>query len=405
MTVEEMQGVLDNKLTAFKDQLSGFAKSEDLTAELQGIKDTIASLNNENIKATISELEASIEKIGLKVEKSVKGTSADDVTMLSQLEANKEGILKAINKEVKEYEFKITAANTVRSSVTNSTQSLRLNDIGQLAHRKLSARDIFPVVPVGEGSNGVIRYADWDADTTVRAAAMVEEGAAFPESTAKWEEFSLNLVKIGDTIPVSEESLKDIPRFAAELNQFLEVNVALVEDTQLVSGDGTGQNMTGIYTSAPTYTAAASGITDASLYDLIVKMSEGITGAYGSKYAPNFAMMNIVDINKMKLKKDSNNNYIIPPFVTDGGMRVDGILVMEVNALTADTMVLGDSRYAKIYEVDGYSISTGHTGDQFVEDLVTLKARKRENLLVRNVDKTGFLKSTGIAADLVTLAT
>ena len=72
---------------------------------------------------------------------------------------------------------------------------------------------------------------------------------------------------------------------------------------------------------------------------------------------PNFALMNIADINLMKLKKDSNNNYIMPPFVTDSGMTVDGIAIIEANGLTANTMVLGDSRFAKIYEVEGINVS------------------------------------------------
>ena len=404
MDVKEMQAVLDKSLEAFNSKLIGFAKSEDLKAEFDGINKSIKALTDENIKATVSELEKSIEALGLKVSKFTANAPKQDITMVSEIESQKDGIAKAVNKEVKEHEFQITAADTTRSSVTNSTQALRLLDIGQLATKRLTAYDVFQKVPVGSGSNGVVRYADWDLATTVRAAAMIAEGGTFPESTAKWEEFSLNLRKIGDTIPVTEEMVMDAPRFAAELDSFLRTNISLIENAQLTKGAGTGQNLTGVYTSAPTYTAVASGISDASIYDLIVVMRSAITGPYGSKYNPDFAFMNISDINKMKLKKDANENYIIPPFVDRNGQQVDGVVVIENNDITADTLVLGDSMFGKIYEVEGVTVSTGYTGDQFAEDLMTLKARKREALLIRNVDKTGFLKCTGIAAALVTLA-
>jgi hypothetical protein len=77
--------------------------------------------------------------------------------------------------------------------------------------------------------------------------------------------------------------------FAAELENFLRVNVAIKVDTDLVSGNGTTPNIKGINAQIPAYVAAASGITDASIYDLIVKLREAITASYGSKYNPNVA--------------------------------------------------------------------------------------------------------------------
>jgi hypothetical protein len=50
-------------------------------------------------------------------------------------------------------------------------------------------------------------------------------------------------------------------------------------------------------------------------------------------------------------------------------------------------------------------LSRGYTGSQFVEDMMTLKARKRLALLVRTADKGGFAKVTSISAALTTLAT
>lgn len=308
----------------------------------------------------------------------------------------------------------IDKANVVQSSITGLTDAVRLLDIGQLAHRRLTIMDMLPKITVsGDGNNNAtIRYADWVAvapGATVRAAAGVPEAGTFPESTAQWREYTLELKKIGDTIPVTEESMMDRRRFTDELAFFLETNVGLIIDQQLYSGDGTGNNLTGIRARATAY-AEPSGqsiIPDASIYDLAVIVSQTITQGGGSKYAPDMILMNIQDINRMKLKKDGDNNYIQPPFVTmmqDGSMMIGNMRVMESNAVTVNEMVVGDSRYARIYENEMYNISVGYVDGQFAEDLMTLKARKRLNLLIREIDRTGWVLVSNITTALSDLA-
>lgn len=351
-----------------------------------------------NLKKEIKELREDVAVI-----KENSGGSTKVVSLEKAIETEMTAI-KAAGSNRKVHEF-VVKADTLRASVVGNQAALDLTNIGQLATRKLTMYDIFPKVPVGTDQNGVVRYVDWDEATKVRSAAAVAEGAAFPESTAKWATYTLELKKVGDTVPVSEEMLYDAPRFAAELKSFLETNVNVVIDTALVTGAGTGATILGIKAQIPNYTAAAAGITDANIYDLIVKVRETITSSYGSKYSPNVALMNIADINKMKLKKDANNNYIMPPFVTRDGNLVDGILVMECNAFAANTMAVGDTRYGKIYEEPGMYVATGYDGSDWTNDMQTLKARKRLNLLIRTVDQTGWLEVTSISAALTTLAT
>jgi len=326
------------------------------------------------------------------------------LTLKDELSANKE-VLKEIAGGISNKEVVVKALAT-RASVANNEQAYDLPDLGQLATRKLSMYDIFPKLTVGDGNNnGVIRYYDWDEATIARAAAAVAEGAVFPESTAKFKKGSVSIQKVGDTLPVTEEFFEDAQMFAAELGMFLDTNVALEVDRQIALGDGTGNQITGLVASVNAFTPVASGIADASIYDLVVKVSESITSGGGSKYMPNFAVMNIADINKMKLKKDANNNYILPPFVTRDGANVAGITIIEANIIPANTMVIGDNRFARIYEKGGVEMSKGYSGTQFVEDEMTLKARKRLAFLIREADKGGFKKVTSISAALVTLAT
>ncbi len=294
-----------------------------------------------------------------------------------------------------------------RASVTDTQQAYDLTDVGQLATRKLSIYDLFPKVTISESNNnGTIRYYDWDQATIARAAAAVAESGTFPESTAKFIKKSLTIEKIGDTLPVTEEFFEDEAMFASELDLFLNINVQLEMDRQLALGDGTGNQITGIIASVNAYTVAvAPTFAFANIYDLIIDASRQITETGGAKYRPDYALMNINDINKMRATKSTFGTYVLPPFVSQDGTNVAGIQVVEANIIPANTMVVGDSRFARIYEKGGIVLSKGLVGTQFVDDEMTLKARKRMAFLIRYADKAGHLKITDITAAVAALAT
>ena len=331
-------------------------------------------------------------------------------TMLETIKANREKIDGATREKGNGQVFEmVVKADTLRASVTNSPYALDLNDVGQLATRRLTVYDLFPKLSVPMNANGVVRYVDWDEATKVRAAAAVAEGAVIPEATVKFATYTLNLQKVGVTVPVSEEFAYDDNLLMQEVRNFLIGDVALKIDTDLIAGNGTAPNIKGLTASATAYTAVASGITDASIYDLIVDVKRSITVGGGSKYNPDFILMNIVDINKMLLKKDVNKQYVAPPFAQGGNgvaeLVIAGVRVIECNSITANTAILGDSRYAKIYEEPGFVVGMGYDGADWSSDMMTLKARKRLNLLVRTADATGFAKVASISAALTLLAT
>jgi len=68
-------------------------------------------------------------------------------------------------------------------------------------------------------------------------------------------------------------------------------------------------------------------------------------------------------------------------------------------------MVVGDFKFAKIYQMNGVTLSAGTPDAQFNEDMMTLKARLRIAFLIRTVDQTGFLLCSDIDAALTKLST
>lgn len=394
-STEELEKMTPAELDQYKNELEASNKAE-LKAELSA--EQVKSL--ETAKTELKDFLAK-EVANQLLEQTSKSESVK-TTLKSELEANKEAIKNIAKGQSGEVEIK---ALTNRASIANNQQALDLTDIGQLATRKLSLYDIFPKVQVSSSNNnGTIRYYDWDEATIARAAASVAEGVAFPESTAKFKKGSVVIEKIGDTLPVTEEFFEDEEMFASELGLFLDTNVQLVVDSQLCNGTGASNTLVGLYQSSPAYTPVASGITDANIYDLVIKMAEDITTTGGAKYMPDTIIARKSIINQMKLKKDGENNYILPPFVSSDGRNVDGMTVIEANIAPANSIIVCDKRFGRIYEKAGVELSKGYSGTQFVEDEMTLKARKRLAFLIREADKGGFRKVTDVAAALVTLA-
>lgn len=335
-------------------------------------------------------------------------------TILAVLEDAKDD-LNALATNIKSEVF-IDISATAKSDI-ETDRGQQLNEIGQLTHRKLPIRSLCHVVPMSDkNDNGIIRYSDWDSATTVRAAAAVAEGGTFPVSTAKFKKYSVELKKVGDTLVVDEEVFEDLESFAAEFEMFLETNLKIEEDTRLLRGTGEDDEITGLLTSATefNYAAHAGTVQDASEYDLIVKCVEAISIAGGNKYMPNFCLMPTSLITKMMLKKDANNNYVLPPFMiknADGRMVVANVAVIEENGFgtddVADTnqLAIGDSRYMRLHEKVGISISRAAVGSQFTADMLTLKARMRELLLIKNADKSGFIKVSDVSTAISSLNT
>ncbi|HAT75497.1 MAG TPA: phage major capsid protein [Flavobacterium sp.] len=421
---DKEQAILDKMKTDLQAEAEklgkGYIKADEFTATFnQMFTDAMGKFEfkaekvvalTDAIEATLNKYDLSANQSFLNMQQTVEALKsnppkgAKPKTMVDAIVAVKDDLKKLITGLKGEVFIDISAAATVKGSVSDNEYSQNLPDIGQLAVRKLPMRSLCRAISMtGDNDNGVIRYSDWDEDTSVRGAAMRAENASFPESTAKWKQYTRELKKIGDTIPVSEEIIEDSASFANELEMFLETNVQIVEDVQLLRGDGTGDNMKGLMPSVSefAYASYSDTVQDCSEYDLIVKVCESITTTGGNKYFPNFCLAPSSLISKMMLKKDLDNNYVLPPFMIKNGngqIVVANVAVIEENGFSdANQMVIGDCRYMRLYYKGGITLSRAAVGTQFTSDMLTLKARMRELFLIREADAGGFRKVSDVA--------
>lgn len=394
--MEETIKELGLKIDQFKTETVSKADYEALKQEFDTLK---ASQDGNVNQSAIDTLKSQLDELALTVQdNATKATDKNANGLVAELKENQDKLKSIVRGDRGEIEIK---ALTNRASISGNTNAYVLPTIGQLGVKARALYDVLPKIQISDraNDNGIIKYHDWDEDTTARAAAVVAEGGTFPESTAKFIERTMPIRKIGDTLPVTEEFGEDAALAAAELDRFLDVNVNTVIDNQLINGDGTGQNMTGLLTSAPNYTPVASAIAGANIKDLVRKMRTAIVKTRGSKYNPDIVVMNSDTFDRYYLAKDLDNNYLFDP--VNG--TIAGLFVVEDNNMPDNQLVVGDRRFGTIYEKTGVVISEGLVNAQFTADTKTIKARKRMCMLIRVVDRTGWLHCTNVTTALATL--
>lgn len=402
MEVKELADLLEKSKEALNEKIAGSEKSaqEALTKAAEFLE----KMEGKADKAETEELQKQFDALSTKMkEMDQKGAGAAKEKSLEDELVEKKDAIKALIQKTSGKDVILDVnlkADTVRASVADSTQSFQLPSIGQLGVKERTLYNVLPKINLGRGDhNGKITYVDWDEDTTVRAAAAVAEGAVYPESTAKFKEYTESLKKVGDTLPVSEEFGEDQVTAAAELSRFIAINVEQEVSRQLAVADGTSNTFKGIINRSTTYTPVGAAITDANLKDLVRKMRTTMVKGRGSKYRPDIVVMNSDTFDQYYLKKDANNNYIFD----DATGTIAGMTVVEDNFIPNNQLIVGDRRFAAIYQMGGIVLSESQPNAQFLEDMKTLKARKRMLMLIREVDRTGFLHCADIKAALATL--
>lgn len=390
--VSKMSTEAKNEISRhFSDAKNGFITADQFKVEAEKLA----------AKEDLTKMSDSIEKMAIEIKK-LNENPVGKMSLEKVIEKNLDD-LKALQSKSKRSVILDLKTAVTTASITSDTGAMRLNDIGQAAIRRVTIPQIIRTVNVSPNNHGVVRY--YDQSTTTRNADAKAENVAAPESALAWTEYNLTLEKLLDSIPVSHESMTDIDFIAGEVRRFLEVNMLLKEEQQIYSGNGTAPEWEGLYTNATDYTQAlgaadkalTGGVIKASIADLIMYVATKITNGKEGKFNPSFVLVNPLDMLNLRTIKSTDGLYIIPPFMAADGSRVGALQVVESSLVTANTLLVGDGNLATLYQQEAYALELGWVSTQFTEDMMTLKARKRGNVLVRNVDATAFYKVTDIA--------
>lgn len=177
---------------------------------------------------------------------------------------------------------------------------------------------------------------------------------------------------IAEWVPATKRALADVSQLEGLINDELRIDILEAEENQILNGDGTGENFTGI--------SATSGIqTQAFATDIFTSVRKGLTKARTvGRVNPNAILMNPVDAEAVDLTKDQQNRYYYGGPQSTGALTMWGLPVVESETQAAGFCTLGDWSKAVIWDREQTTISvTDSHADFFVRNLVAVLAEER----------------------------
>ncbi|MBR9764138.1 MAG: phage major capsid protein [Rhodobacteraceae bacterium] len=219
----------------------------------------------------------------------------------------------------------------------------------------------------------VVKYAR--QTTRDNNAGMTAEGAAAPESSYGWTQAEANVRKIAHVTHISDEALADAGQLQAEVDGELRYGLDLEEEAQILAGDGTGQNLTGLITVASAF-AAPAGLPNATRID---RLRLGLLQLALANYSANGITLHPTDWAAIELLKDTTGRYIFGNPNEQASPRLWSLdVVPTVSHSVGEWMVGNFLLAATLYDrqQNEVLISSEH-GTNFVDGMKTMKGTKR----------------------------
>ncbi|MDP2131950.1 MAG: phage major capsid protein [Erythrobacter sp.] len=253
-------------------------------------------------------------------------------------------------------------------------ESIRLPGFVDAVTRPLQLLDI---LPAGSVSQAAVPYME--ETTRAHGAAEAAEGAAFAESAFAFTQKSASVVKITDSLPVTDEQLEDVALIEGYANSRLAFGVRQRLDSQAMAGNGTAPNMRGILNTAGIQTRAKG---DDPVMDALYKAMTGIRVA--GRATPTHHVIHPNDWQDIRLTRTDDGIYIFGSPMEAGPERLWGLPVVQNEVLPEGTALVGsfEPSWITLFERRGIDIQVGYVGNQFGQSIRTMRADMRAALVL-----------------------
>jgi len=247
----------------------------------------------------------------------------------------------------------------------------------------------------GSTQSDVVRFVKESGYSN--GAAATAEGTTLTQSDFDMTAADANVRKIGTYFRISEEMLADTPQLTSYLSARAPEKLLEVEDTQILSGNGTAPNLSGIITDATAFAAGdlADSVDEANEFDAIVAALNQLAGA---NYNADTILLNPSDFHKILLLKDSQNNYLKDQVYSGLQPVFMGVKVVLNTAIAAGSFLIGNFGVGtQLWVRDGINVEFFREDGTNVRDgFVTVRVSER--VALTNYLPNAFVKGTFAAA-------
>jgi HK97 family phage major capsid protein len=293
-----------------------------------------------------------------------------------------EDVKSLLDSDVKRGKAQMLLKATITSATTDTdgaagaaVEATRLPGVVADPNRRMTIRDL--LMP-GQMDGSTLEYVQETGFNN--NAAPVAEGAAKPQSDIKLALISTTAKVIAHTSKASRQILDDASQLRSYIDGRLRYGLAFKEEQQLLSGDGTGQNLLGIIPQATAYSAAFAPAAET----VIDKLRLAMLQAALAEYPATGHVMNPIDWARVELTKDSEGRYIIGNPGGEGPATLWKLPVVETQAIAVDKFLTGAFRLgAQVFDRWQARVELAtENEDDFVKNMVTMLCEERLALAV-----------------------
>lgn len=264
-------------------------------------------------------------------------------------------------------------------------ESTRTGKLVDYATRPVQVTDIFPT---GSTQQQLVVYME--ETTYSNTAAETLEAGAFPEAQLALEEKSSPVRKLAVFLPVTDEQLEDESHAKGYVNQRLPFMLRQRLDSQLLVGDGTAPNLSGVLDHSIQTQAKGTDAGPDAVYKAMTKVK--VTG----RAKPDHIVMHSNDWQQVRLLRTADGIYIWGSPLETGQPRMWGLPVVENDVITEGTALVGDfQNFSELVSRRGVDVQVSNAhSDFFVKGKQAIRADIRVALVVYRPN--AFCKVTGV---------
>jgi HK97 family phage major capsid protein len=268
----------------------------------------------------------------------------------------------------------ITSANTTvgagRSAGTSLVPGARVPGIIAPPNRQFTIRDL---VAPGQTASSSVEYVKETGFTN--NARPVTEGTTKPQSELTFNLYTAPVRTIAHIFRASRQIMDDAPALASYINARGTYGLKYVEETQLLNGNGTGQNLNGIVPQATAFAPEFNPSDETAIDRLRLAILQVIL----AEYPASGFVLNPIDWARIELTKDNEGRYIVGNAQSPIGPSLWGLPVVQTQAMAAGEFLTGAFNLAaQIFDRMGVEVLLStEDQDNVVKNMITIRVEER----------------------------
>lgn len=385
MTVQEQIKELQGKITERNSRLQeifkqagpdmDMAKVTAIDGDSKAKVEQITALNTElaDYRQQLDEKTALVQMAKDATEGAKEGQQVDTkdgATKSFGEQLTDSGLFKSWNREI---HIDCDVKTLMETGAGWAPESVRSGLVVPDAQRPIQLTDLIP-----SGTTNQAAYKYMEETTFTNNAAEAAEGAQYGEAALVLTERSATVEKVAVWLPITDEQLEDVQGAQAYVEGRLNFMLRQRADYQIAQGDGSTPNLQGIENLSGIQTQAkgADPVPDA-IYKAMTLVR--VTG----RAMPNAVALHPNDWQGVRLLRTSDGIYIWGNPSEPGPEYIWGLRVVQSDALTENTGVVGDwANFSMMLVRRGIDVQvTNAHSDYFIKGKKAIRADFRAVLV------------------------